>query len=337
LKLSAIEDVMSQSSSTDYKDLFQSVCQIYEATLLHAEETYGTNKNSAYFQMGRQIGHILESAEQTGHYGKKLVPTLCRDLKQKYGRGPSSRTMRNMRKFATLYTEDTVDPALSWSHYCVLLSIRDADTRARLEQQAIRQHLDRDALQQLVSLTLQLDNEGGATFPLSPRSGSLQIAKLIRPDASTPPLIDVGFGVQYAPNSARLHRLEHGTCLQRCANGQLKPIDCAPGERYCYSASLENVIDGDTVKLRIQLTGSIFICERFRLRGVDAMELNTSEGQKAKRALERLLHNKENIIIYTYSTDRYGRYVADLVADDLYINKALVEKGHARYLSMRAD
>ena len=329
---------MNQSSSTEYKNLFESICQIYEATLLQVEDTYGTHKNSAYFQMGRQIGHILESAEQTGRYGKKLVPTLCRDIKQKYGRGPSTRSMRNMRKFASLYTEDTASPALSWSHYCVLLSIRDTDTRARLEQQAIRQNLDRDALQQLVSLTLQHNNDGIATFPLTPRKGTLQIAKLIRPDASTPPLLDVGFGVQYVPNATtRLNNLEHGSCLQRYVNGQLKPIECAPGERYCYRASLENVIDGDTVKMRIQLTGSIFICERLRLRGVDAMELNTPEGQKAKRALERLLHNKKNIIIHTYSTDRYGRYVADLVADNRYINKTLVEKGHARYLAMRTD
>jgi endonuclease YncB( thermonuclease family) len=329
---------MNQSSSTEYKTLFESVCQIYEATLLQAEDTYGTNSNNAYFQMGRQIGHLLESAEQTGRYGKKLVPTLCRDIKQKYGRGPSTRTMRNMRKFAILYTEETTSPALSWSHYCVLLSIRDTDTRARLEQQTIRRHLDRDALQQLVSLTLQHSKDGKPTFPLSPRKGTLQIAKLIRPHASSPPLLDVGFGVQYAPNSTtRLNNLEHGICLQRYANGKLKLIECAPGERYCYRASLENVIDGDTVKMRIQLTGSIFICERLRLRGVDAMELNTPEGQKAKRALERLLHNRKKIIIYTYSTDRYGRYVADLVADNLYINKTLIEKGHARYLSMRTD
>ena len=52
---------------------------------------------------------------------------------------------------------------------------------------------------------------------------------------------------------------------------------------------------------------------------------------------QRLLHNKTNILIYTYSTDRYGRYVADIIADHIYINKTLVEKGHARYLSMRAD
>jgi endonuclease YncB( thermonuclease family) len=328
---------MNPNSSIEYKTLFTDVCQIYETTLLHAETLYGAQKNSAYFQMGRQIDRILQNAEQTGRYGKKLVPTLCRDLKQKYGKGPSSRTMRNMRKFATRYTEATVDPALSWSHYCILLSIDDAGTRAQLEQQAIRQHLDRDALQQLVSLTLQQSKDAPERFPLSPRKGTLQIAKLVRPAPGAPPLLDVGFGVQHVPNTARLNHLPDGTFIQRFPTGHLKPIDCPPGERYCYLATLEKVVDGDTVKMRIQLTTGIFISERLRLRGVDAMELTSLQGQKAKRALERLLKNKENIIIYTYSTDRYGRYVADLVADNIYINRTLVEKGHARYLSMHAD
>ena len=328
---------MHHNSSEEYKTLFENVCQIYETTLLHAEDTYESNKNSAYFRMGRQIDHILQSAEQTGHYGKRLVPTVCQDLKQKYGKGPSTRTMRNMRKFATLYTEDTVDPALSWSHYCVLLSIKDPDTRARLEQQAVRQQLDRDALQQLVSLTLQQDGDVRATFPPSPRQGTPHIAKLVRPDTQTPPLLDVGFGVMHVANSTRLDSYKDGTCIRRDPSGHLKPIECAPGERYCYQASLEKVIDGDTVKMRIQLTTGIFISERLRLRGVDAMELSSPQGQKAKSALERLLNNKKNILIHTYSTDRYGRYVADIIADHIYINKTLVEKGHARYLSMRAD
>ncbi len=328
---------MTPGASTDYTTLFNRICQIYETTLLHTETAHGGPKSSTYFQIGRQIDHILRIAEQTGNYGKKLVPTLCRDLKTKYGKGPSTRTMRYMRKFATQYTEDTVNPALSWSHYCILLSVEDAATRAQLEQEAIRRHLDRDALQQLVSLTLQQNKDAPERFPLSPRKGTLQIAKLVRPTPGAPPLLDVGFGVQHLPNTARLNHLQDGAFIQRFPTGHLKPVDCTPGERYCYLATLEKVIDGDTVKMRIQLTTGIFISERLRLRGVDAMELTSPQGQKAKSALERLLKNKKNIIIYTYSTDRYGRYVADLVADNIYINRTLVEKGHARFLSMRTE
>jgi len=40
------------------------------------------------------------------------------------------------------------------------------------------------------------------------------------------------------------------------------------------------------------------------------------------------------ITVLTYSHDRYGRYIADLIVDDVYINKALVESGAARFLKM---
>ena len=40
------------------------------------------------------------------------------------------------------------------------------------------------------------------------------------------------------------------------------------------------------------------------------------------------------ITVLTYSHDRYGRYIADLLAGDVYINRALVESSAARFLKM---
>ena len=38
---------------------------------------------------------------------------------------------------------------------------------------------------------------------------------------------------------------------------------------------------------------------------------------------------------FTYSNDKYGRYIADLIVDEhRYINKQLVEKGHAGFLKL---
>ena len=72
-----------------------------------------------------------------------------------------------------------------------------------------------------------------------------------------------------------------------------------------------------------------------RLRGVDAMELNTVEGQKAKRALKRLFTGVSTIHAFTWHHDKYGRYITDLIINEhIYINKKLVESGHARFLKM---
>jgi len=71
-----------------------------------------------------------------------------------------------------------------------------------------------------------------------------------------------------------------------------------------------------------------------RLRGVDAEEIDTDEGKKTHRALQKLLKNVKAITVFTYSHDRYGRCIADLLADGVYINKNLVESGAARFLKM---
>jgi endonuclease YncB( thermonuclease family) len=67
------------------------------------------------------------------------------------------------------------------------------------------------------------------------------------------------------------------------------------------------------------------------------MELDTEQGIAAQKALTKMLRPQKEITIYTYGNDKYGRYIADLVTDDTYINKQLIKKGHARYLSMTAE
>lgn len=325
---------MNQPPPQVYETLFTHFCQIYETTLLHAELQYSDQKNRAYLQMGRRIDHLLTNAKKKGHYGKRLVPSLCNSLKQKYGTCPSSRTIRYMQQFAKSYTASTLNPHISWSHYCILLSVDHKAARQNLEKQVISQNLSREKLQQLVSMRRQQQGTSSAVFPLIPRKGQPHLTQVLHSSTGAPSALDLGFGVRHIPTSLDLSKYAHGTILRRTANRHFTPLDCAPGERYCYNASVERIIDGDTVKMQIQLTATIFITERLRLRGVDAMESGTPEGDKAKRALTRLLKTKSTLTIYTYSTDRYGRYVADLIADGNYINKILVEKGHARYLAM---
>jgi endonuclease YncB( thermonuclease family) len=94
------------------------------------------------------------------------------------------------------------------------------------------------------------------------------------------------------------------------------------------------VIDGDTVKMRMSLGFDTYVDETMRLRGVDAAEIDTDEGKNAHSSLSKLLKGAKKITVFTYSHDRYGRYIADLIVDGRYINKALVESGAAIFLKM---
>jgi endonuclease YncB( thermonuclease family) len=328
---------MNQEPSDKYQIAFNDICQIYESTVLQAERRHIHERADSHYRMGVRIAAILDPMEQDGRYGRRLIPELCKQLKQKYPEAPGTRVIQYMRKFPRVYRPDQIHPELSWSHYCVLLSIEDDQLRRTIEQQAIDEKLTRSALRQLASMVSQ-NRSSRQPFPLTPRAGRINVARIVFTGASDSPVLDVGFGVEVSPSGAALRKLKQlppGAFVQRTSDNRFHPITCEPGERYCYRGTPVDIIDGDTVKFRLTLTPDISIVERLRLRGIDAMEIDTKEGQRAKRALQRMLKDQTQLTVYTYHHDRYGRYIADLITKDgTYINRQLVEKGHARFLKM---
>ena len=82
-----------------------------------------------------------------------------------------------------------------------------------------------------------------------------------------------------------------------------------------YAATIERVIDGDTLIVKIDLGFRTFREETLRLRGIDAPEIRTPAGKKAKAFVTKALSNIKQVVIRTYKTDVYGRYVGDLFYD----------------------
>jgi len=101
-------------------------------------------------------------------------------------------------------------------------------------------------------------------------------------------------------------------------------------EEHC--GVVTRVVDGDT----FYVSG---LPERVRLADVDAPELSTAEGQRAKAALEALLLGRRVCLDIDdlYKTDRYGRFIAVAYLDYnethwLNVNQWLVERGYAAYV-----
>ncbi len=90
---------------------------------------------------------------------------------------------------------------------------------------------------------------------------------------------------------------------------------------YTYKAIVEKVVDGDTLAVRIDLGFNVWVSQRIRFRGINTAEL-VKDGVKtgkapdradqAKTFVEERLKDIEFIVIKTYKTDMYGRYVADV-------------------------
>ena len=84
------------------------------------------------------------------------------------------------------------------------------------------------------------------------------------------------------------------------------------------------VIDGDTIKI-INNGRNL---ARVRLAGIDAPELSQDYGQQAKMALIDIVKNKE-IVVTTFTKDRFGRYIGILSSRGIDLNNVMVESGNA--------
>ena len=95
--------------------------------------------------------------------------------------------------------------------------------------------------------------------------------------------------------------------------------------------------DGDTLRLWVDLGFNIWIHRQiFRLRDIDAFEIRGLEREKglvSRDALRQKLSKGKEILIKTNrdKKGKYGRMVADLYIDGLFINGWLVEEGHAEF------
>lgn len=103
-------------------------------------------------------------------------------------------------------------------------------------------------------------------------------------------------------------------------------------ETYIRNAKVLRVIDGDTLKLTIDLGLDIYHTRSVRLANINAPEMNTDAGKAAKDWLVEQLPIGSDVIVKTVkTTDKYGRYIAILYVGGglMTINDRLVNAGHA--------
>lgn len=81
---------------------------------------------------------------------------------------------------------------------------------------------------------------------------------------------------------------------------------------YEYRATLERVIDGDTLKLTADLGFSIWTTVTVRLARINAPELTTTAGWQARAWLLTTLQAATEIRVTTRRRERYGRWLAEV-------------------------
>jgi endonuclease YncB( thermonuclease family) len=94
-----------------------------------------------------------------------------------------------------------------------------------------------------------------------------------------------------------------------------------------FDARVSAVFDGDTIEVVRKLSDGETKREKIRLAGIDAPERGQPWSQRAKRALSDRVFGK-HVRINAVSTDRWGRTVGEVYADDVCVGCELLREGH---------
>lgn len=107
-----------------------------------------------------------------------------------------------------------------------------------------------------------------------------------------------------------------------------------------YVKKVENVVDGDTIDVIIDLGFDILFASRVRLAGIDTPESRTKDlkekalGLESKEYLKKALKDAKSVVIKTEkmdSSEKYGRILGWIYVngDTVSLNDMMINDGYA--------
>lgn len=324
-----------------YKRLLSDIAGLYEGARKALVE--------AYWKIGQRIVEVEQQGAIKAAYGAGLLGSLAAELSQRLGSGLSERNLHRMRAFYLRHPKSPPAAELTWTQHAELLPIENSTQRQRLIQKVIRESLDSKALRRLVHAELVREQvaenlatpsetkEPSDLLPV-PKLGLLNIYQIKNPNDTAWPdknvlLLDHGFKGYRDLASRESRGLEAGDIVEWTGTKLLK-TGHTEKDLYTYKAYLEKVIDGDTLWVMLDIGTREVSRQKLRLRGIDCPELDTKEGQAAKKFVESGLKDVPSLIVLSSKNATYDRYEADVFFTDKngkeqYLNNLLLEKGYA--------
>jgi micrococcal nuclease len=101
-----------------------------------------------------------------------------------------------------------------------------------------------------------------------------------------------------------------------------------------YVRKVENVVDGDTIDVLIDLGFDILFSSRVRLAGIDTPESRTKDLKEKALGLEKALKDAKSVVIKTEkmdSSEKYGRILGWVYinGDTVSLNDMMINDGYA--------
>ena len=340
----------TQLITAEYPALREEVVRLLLDGRARAQQAVEREKARTYWEVGRLLHtHVLENKTRAD-YGEQVVTRLAEDVKI------NQRVLYEMLEFHRAFPILSARTKLTWTHYRTLLSVPEKAERRFYAQEAarsgwtVRELEDRikgdafgrgDAADEAAPST-------SAGPPLTPKRGKLYTYRLVqRPDAHGGPgevRLDLGFEVYLDRTPDGVAEAKHGTVVEstQAGTGYRFQVSREGTKRlYTYRAAVEEVVDGDTLRVGIDCGFGVWVRQKLRLRGIDTPELPGAAGRRAKAFVEKALAQVPFVVVTTTRPDKYDRYLSDLfhlpgatdpervLSEGRFLNQQLLDEGLA--------
>ena len=137
--------------------VFEDACNIIETAQKVAYSAVDLTFVHRNWLLGKRIADEELNGESRAEYGAEVIKKLSKDLNAQYGKGYTKTNLYNFYSFYKMYPEifhsesGKSNVKLSWTHYRVLLQVKDEIAREWYENEALRETWSVKTLQRNIS------------------------------------------------------------------------------------------------------------------------------------------------------------------------------------------
>ena len=306
-----------------YGQLVHAIRQARAASQTRVEAAVEQEKVREAWEIGKLIDEHILLHKERADYGEHVIVMLAKDLET------SETELRYMLLFARAYPIHPAPDELTWSHYRELLSIRNEAKRNEIAARAVKEKWGHKRIRQearrlsskvpVASKILEVATPG--------KVGTYRVVQAKAGEFKGELVLDLGFSNYYKPDKKLKFQDRDIVALEK---GKLKKAEAVEDNLFTYKADVFQMIDGDTFYAVVSLGFGFDTVQKLRLRGLDAPEIETADGQEAKAFVEKILKKTHgSILIKTVKSDKYDRYLADVWVGGTYLNQKLIDEGLA--------
>lgn len=337
-----------QNQVRTYAQLRRKVEETLEQGRTRARAAVEKEKIRTLWETGRWIDAHILAHKGRADYGERVLVRLAKDVDV-----PKTQLYYSL-EFARAYPIFRVLGKLTWTDYQDLFSVNDERERRALAHEAQKSNWSQSVLREKIKELKKRGSPDGrepakrVRNRLIPKRGLLHTYRILQSESiSGEPaelLLDLGFYIDFPLALVTRKKFKEGDIVQdkvalpeKRRHRLVKLPKADRRDLFTYRASVLRVVDADTLWLRVQLGFGPKPRRKLRLRGIDAPELGTRAGKRAKAFVEAQLKDVPFVTITTTKPDKFDRYLTDLYYEkdgqEIFLNQLLLDKGLARLAS----